>query len=301
MESFFTKTSSEQEVAHLYEHIFLAELDEYLISAGYMPFLDYRTDGESFRGEIEVHVCSYSPTLSRKILQILQEVDRKLRFTPEKIQRGLTQISTEKRKRVVYLNPEVVERLTNIRRRKWREGVAIDIDLCDNDAESAYIYYDSKDQDGLRFYNIPLEVSYSGQELELAMFLSRIVMEIMTKNTMNEFACCYDGASDEISEKHISLATMLICKEDVVIRKEMIQKRADDLLKKLKQARNIRKLQKQLKEGPYLQIAIEKMDEKMALNADWSRFANPLKISKVLDKIKVRALEITTEELIDCN
>ena len=286
MESFFTKTSSEREVAHLYEHIYLAELDNNLISDGYLPFLDYIANGESLRGEIEANIRTFSPTLARKMLEILQETDKKLRFTSDKIDRGLAQIAAEKRERMLY-----------IRRRKWREGKAIDIDLASDDAESAFVFY--KADSNLRFYNIPIEVSYKGAELELGMFLCRIVMEILTRMLMNEFACCYDGASDEISEKHVSLATMLLKIEDSVLRKEMIEKRAEELLKTLKKAKNLRKFQKQLKDGPYIPIAIENLDEKLTLNAEWSKYANPLKISKALDKIKIRALEITTEDLLD--
>ena len=297
MESFFTKTSSEREVAHLYEHIYLAELDNNLISDGYLPFLDYIANGESLRGEIEANIRTFSPTLARKMLEILQETDKKLRFTSDKIDRGLAQIAAEKRERVLYVNPEIVDQLSNIRRRKWREGKAIDIDLASDDAESAFVFY--KADSNLRFYNIPIEVSYKGAELELGMFLCRIVMEILTRMLMNEFACCYDGASDEISEKHVSLATMLLKIEDSVLRKEMIEKRAEELLKTLKKAKNLRKFQKQLKDGPYIPIAIENLDEKLTLNAEWSKYANPLKISKALDKIKIRALEITTEDLLD--
>lgn len=297
MESFFTKTSSEREVAHLYEHIYLTELDNNLISAGYLPFLDYIANGESLRGEIEINIHTFSPTLTRKMLEILQETDKKLRFTPDKINRGLSQIAAEKRERVLYVNPEIVDQLSNIRRRKWREGKAIDIDLASDDTESAFVFY--RADSNLRFYNIPIEVSYKGAELELGMFLCRIVMEILTRMLMNEFACCYDGASDEISEKHVSLATMLLKIEDSVLRKEMIEKRAEELLKNLKKAKNLRKIQKQLKDGPYIPIAIENLDEKLTLNAEWSKYTNPLKISKALDKVKIRALEITTEDLLD--
>ena len=76
MESFFTKTSSEREVAHLYEHIYLTELDNNLMSAGYLPFLDYIANGESLRGEIEINIRTFSPTLTRKMLEILQETEK---------------------------------------------------------------------------------------------------------------------------------------------------------------------------------------------------------------------------------
>ena len=293
MESFFTKTSTEREVAHLYEHIFTTELDNLLISQGFLPYLDYIAGGESIRGEIELNFRGFSQALNSKIFDILSDLDKSLRFTPERISAALDQISAEKREDVAYVNSAIVDKLIAVRRRKWREGVAIDIDLSDDTSESEYVRYA---ENNLGFYNIPIEVSYKGEDIELGLFLSRIVMELFCKMISNEFSCSFDGASDEIDQKSVSLASLLIKPDKGTIRKEMLEKRAEDLMKTLKKSKNLLKFQRQLKKGPYIPIGIDGVDGmKVYEVTDWAKFANLLQIKKVLNKIKIRPLEITTE------
>lgn len=293
MESFFTKTSTEREVAHLYEHIFTTELDKYLMSKGFLPYLDYIAGGESIRGEIELNFRSFSPSLGEKIFDVLQELDKDLRFTPDKIALALEQISAEKHEDVVYVNPAIVDKLAAVRRRKWREGVAIDIDLSDEASESEFVRYAEND---LRFYNIPIEVNYKGKNIELGLFLCRIVMEIFCRQLSNELACCFDGASDEIGHNYVSLASVLMKPDKKVIRKEMLETRAVALLKALKKPKNLLKFQRQLKKGPFITIGTDGVDGLKAYEVeDWVKFANPILIAKTLDKVRIRPLEITTE------
>lgn len=295
MESrFFTKTSTEREVAHLYEHIFLTALDEKLAKAGYLPYLDYVTSGESLRGEIEFSFRSLSPTLNEKIFSILQELDKELKFSSERIRGATEQISAEKQLDLIYVNPTTLDKLKSLRRRTWREGVAIDIDLNDEGQESEYLKYAENDE--LRFYNISIEVSYGGKDLPLGVFLSRVVMELYCRRLMNEFACSYDGASDMVDGTHVSLASMLLKSEKSVIRREMLEKRATELLEELKKLKNLRKIQKMLKNDGFISIKIENVDgQKVFKYDDWAKYANLPKIASVLKGVKIRPLEITTE------
>ncbi len=291
---FYTKTSTEREVAHLYEHIFLIELNNYLISKGCLPYLDYILGGESMRGEIEINFRSFNVSLSEQREEILNEVDKGLRFTSEKIKKALDQISAEKSEDVVFLNPDIVEKMRAVRQRKWREGATIDIDLNSGDSESEFIHYANNPD--LRFYTIPIEVSYKGKDVELGLFLCRVIMESFCEMLCNEFSCSFDGASDEMDRNYVSLASMLLKPDKAVIRKEMLEKRAEEYLKNIKKTKNVMKLRTQLKKGPYIDIGIDSINGRKIIDFDnWSKFADLLKIKSALDKVKIRPLEITTE------
>jgi len=294
MESFFTKTSTEREVAHVYEHIFITALDEFLISKSYLPYLDYTLGGDSMRGEIELSFKTSSATLEAKRMEFLESLDKQLRFTSDRIDAAIEQISAERRCEVAYVNPAILEKMMTVRRRKWRQGVAIDIDLDDDKVESEYLRY--AENTDISFYNIPIEVGYKGKDVELGLFLCRIVMEIFCRVLRNEFSCCYDGASDEVGDNYVSLATILIKPDKNVIRKEMIEKRAAELMAKLKKPRQVLKIQRELRNGPLIPIGIEGIEgERLCEIEDWSSFANLILIKKVLNNIKIRSLEITTE------
>lgn len=162
------KTTPDMQLGHLYEHIFVKNLQQYLRNQGWTSCLDYSVFGMTFKtGFIVLRIRSYSENLDLQIEKIVENLQ--IDFSEDEIAGAALQIFAEKMVDSVGFEENTTQELVLLEHKKWQKLEDVNIDFGVNITYDQYLNLEPVSLK--KFHNLRLSLGFSGEDTLLPLFL----------------------------------------------------------------------------------------------------------------------------------
>lgn len=172
------------QLAHIYEHLFVSTITEYLYSHSQYKLLDYSLNGETYEsGIVMIYGACYSPRAERLLENIISMKinlsNEKPSYTP--VARAISQLCAEESQKLFISDPDMIIReLELLDNKPWRNLDSIDIlpkNTTNNKDLAGLIYETDQPADKKPILKLQLQIDNQPVELrvlwrELARFIS---------------------------------------------------------------------------------------------------------------------------------
>ena len=173
-----------EQLAHLYEHLFVSTITEYLYSHSQYKLLDYSLNGETYEsGIVMIYGACYSPKTERLLENIISMKinlsNEKPSYTP--VARAISQLCAEESQKLFVKDPDMIIReLELLDNKPWRNLDSVDIlpkNTTNNKDLTDLIYETDQPADKKPILKLQLQIDNQPVELrvlwrELARFIS---------------------------------------------------------------------------------------------------------------------------------
>ena len=173
-----------EQLAHLYEHLFVSTITEYLYSHSQYKLLDYSLNGETYEsGIVMIYGACYSPRAERLLENIISMKinlsNEKSSYTP--VARAMSQLYAEESQKLFVKDPDMIIReLELLDNKPWQNLDSVDIlpkNTTNNKNLAGLIYETDQPADKKPILKLQLQIDNQPVELrvlwrELARFIS---------------------------------------------------------------------------------------------------------------------------------
>lgn len=284
------KTTPDMQLGHLYEHIFVKNLQQYLRNQGWISCLDYSVFGMTFKtGFIVLRIRSYSENLDLQIEKIVENLQ--IDFSEDEIAGAALQIFAEKMVDSVGFEENTTQELVLLEQKKWQKLEDVSIDFGVNIPYDQYLNLEPVSLK--KFYNLRLSLGFSGEDALLPLFLilGKIIENNVAEILENErYSFLTEMDFDEKNCLFVSIfrrsKRQKVEKEEAWAVKEVIES--------LKQTKQIRKIVEAGQKSfcindEWIATPVEILERSSRLigKRGWQELVSVENILKVLDSITI--------------
>ena len=191
------------QLAHLYEHLFVSTITEYLYSHGQYKLLDYSLNGETYESGIVMICGECYNTEAEHLLENIANMkvslsDKNPGHTP--VARAMSQICAEESQKLFIGNPDMIIReLELLDNKPWQNLDSVDIlpKNTTNDKDLTDLIYET-DQPADKKSALKLRLQISNQPVELRVLwreLARLISLAIGQKICRDFGVYYSKES----------------------------------------------------------------------------------------------------------
>lgn len=199
----FVKYHPCEQLAHLYEHLFVSTITEYLYSHSQYKLLDYSLNGETYEsGIVMIYGACYSPKAERLLENIISMKinlsNEKPSYTP--VARAISQLCAEESQKLFIGNPDMIIReLELLDNKPWQNLDSVDIlpKNTTNDKDLTDLIYET-DQPADKKPILKLQLQVDNQPVELRVLwreLARFISLSIGQKICRDFGVYYSKES----------------------------------------------------------------------------------------------------------
>lgn len=192
-----------KQLAHLYEHLFISTITEYLYSHGQYKLLDYSLNGETYESGIVIIYGECYNTEAEHLLENIANMkvslsDKNPGHIP--VARAMSQICAEESQKLFIGNPDMIIReLELLDNKPWQNLDSVDIlpKNTTNDKDLTDLIYET-DQPADKKSALKLRLQISNQPVELRVLwreLARLISLAIGQKICRDFGVYYSKES----------------------------------------------------------------------------------------------------------
>ena len=192
-----------EQLAHLYEHLFVSTITEYLYSHGQYKLLDYSLNGETYEsGIVMIYGACYNPKAERLLENIISMKinlsNEKPSYTP--VARAISQLCAEESQKLFVKDPDMIIReLELLDNKPWQNLDSVDIlpKNTTNDKSLTDLIYET-DQPADKKPILKLQLQIDNQPVELRVLwreLARFISLSIGQKICRDFGVYYSKES----------------------------------------------------------------------------------------------------------
>lgn len=192
-----------EQLAHLYEHLFVSTITEYLYSHSQYKLLDYSLNGETYESGIAmIYGACYSPKTERLLENIISMKinlsNEKPNYTP--VARAISQLCAEESQKLFISDPDMIIReLELLDNKPWRNLDSVDIlpKNTTNNKDFTDLIYET-DQPADKKPILKLQLQIDNQPVELRVLwreLARLISLSIGQKICRDFGVYYSKES----------------------------------------------------------------------------------------------------------